>query len=58
MALSPELLDKLACPKCHGEVTLLPDGSALTCAPCGLAYAIDDDIPNFIVAEARKLSPS
>ena len=56
MALSKELLDILACPKCKGKVTLLDDESALTCAACGLKYPIRDGIPVMLVDEAEKIS--
>ena len=55
MALNPDLLDLLACPKCKGKIALRPDGSAFECQPCRLAYAVVDDIPNFIIEEATPL---
>jgi uncharacterized protein YbaR (Trm112 family) len=53
MALNKDLLDILACPKCKGPINLLPDDSAFVCAACKLAYAVTDDIPNFIIEEAK-----
>ena len=55
MPLSPELVELLACPKCHGPLSLSADGSVLACAACRLGYRIEDDIPNFIVGEASPL---
>ncbi len=55
MALNPTLIDILACPKCKGKLDLRPDGSAFTCPACKLLYAVVDDIPNFIVEEAKPL---
>ncbi len=56
MALNPELIDILACPKCKGALKLRGDESAFECGGCKLAYAVVDDIPNFILEEAKPLS--
>ncbi len=56
MALNPELVDLLACPKCKGSLKLRPDASAFECATCQLAYLVADDIPNFLIEDAQKLS--
>ena len=55
MALSPELLEILVCPKCKSKVELKPDGSALVCTgqQCRLAYPIREDIPVMLVEEAK-----
>lgn len=59
MPLSPDLLDKLACPKCRGPLALAPAlgnaGGELACSICDLAYEVVADIPNLIIAEARPL---
>ena len=55
MALNRDLIDILACPKCKGPLTLRPDESAFECGACKLAYAVVDDIPNFIIEEAQPL---
>ena len=55
MALNRELIDILACPKCKGALELRADESAFECGACKLAYAIVDDIPNFILEEATRL---
>ncbi|HET6282840.1 MAG TPA: Trm112 family protein [Polyangia bacterium] len=55
MPLNKELIDILACPKCKGPLTLRPDESAFECPRCQLAYAVTDDIPNFIIEEAQPL---
>jgi len=54
MAISPELLEILCCPKCHSAVELKPDGSALKCtdSECALVYPIRDDIPVMLIDEA------
>lgn len=55
MAISPELLEILRCPKCKSKVELKPDGSALKCVntECSLVYPVKDDIPVMIIDEAR-----
>ena len=55
MALNPELIDILACPKCKGALALRPDESAFECPVCKLAYLVADDIPNFLIDEAQPL---
>ncbi|MGO9265907.1 MAG: Trm112 family protein [Candidatus Binataceae bacterium] len=55
MALSPDLLNILACPKCKGEVRIDADQTGLVCAPCKLRYLIKDDIPIMLIDEAEKL---
>ena len=54
MAISPELLEILRCPKCHSEVAEKPDGSGLKCvnAECSLVYLIRDGIPVMLIDEA------
>lgn len=53
--LSPDLLDKLACPKCRCPLEVRDDGAALACAACDLLFDVVAGIPNLIVAEARPL---
>jgi len=54
MAISPELLEILRCPKCRSKVELNADQSGLKCVnhECALLYPIKDDIPVMIVEEA------
>ncbi len=56
MPLRPEVIDILACPKCHGALHLRADESAFECRACRLAYAVEDSIPNFLIDEAQPLS--
>lgn len=56
MALSKELLDILACPKCKGEIELLSDESGLVCHACSLKYPIREGIPVMLVDEAEEIS--
>jgi uncharacterized protein YbaR (Trm112 family) len=55
MAVAQELIDIVACPKCKGKVKLLEDGSGFACSGCKLLYPIQDDIPNFLIEEAKAL---
>ena len=56
MAISKELLDILACPKCKGEIYLNDVGDGLICENCKLLYAIKDDIPIMLVDEAKPIN--
>ena len=53
MAVSKELLDILACPKCKGEIHLNEAGDGLICEKCELIYEIRDDIPIMLINEAK-----
>lgn len=55
MALSQELLDILACPKCKGELRLLADDAGLECETCRLRFPIRDGIPVMLVDEAEQI---
>jgi uncharacterized protein YbaR (Trm112 family) len=57
VALSVELKDILACPKCKGEVEFREDEKRILCHTCKLAYRIEDDIPVMVIDEAQPLSP-
>mgnify|MGYP001061483290 FL=1 len=53
MALSKELLEILACPKCKGDIYLTPNEDGLICDRCKLRYEIKDDIPIMLIEEAK-----
>lgn len=55
MAVSKELLDILACPKCKGELVLTAARDGLVCEACRLLYEIRDDIPIMLIDEARPI---
>jgi hypothetical protein len=55
MAISKELLDILACPKCKGDIYLNEAGDGLICDKCRLLYEIKDDIPIMLIDEAKPL---
>lgn len=54
MAISPELLEILRCPKCKSKVEIDADATSLKCvnAECSLVYPIRDEIPVMLVDEA------
>jgi uncharacterized protein YbaR (Trm112 family) len=56
MALSQELLDILACPKCKGNLQLNSAQDGLVCDACRLMYPIRDDIPIMLIEEAKPIS--
>jgi uncharacterized protein len=55
MAISKELLDILACPKCKGDIYLTDSKDGLICDHCKLLYEIKDDIPIMLIDEAKPL---
>ena len=58
MAISKDLLDILACPKCKAEITLNEKEDGLLCSTCQLLYPIRDDIPIMLIDEAMTLKGS
>lgn len=56
MALSKDLLDILACPKCKAPVKLTQAQDGLVCESCKLLYPIKEDIPIMLIDEAKPLS--
>jgi hypothetical protein len=56
MALSKELLDILACPKCKGDIYLNDSKDGLICENCKLLYEIRDDIPIMLIDEAKSIT--
>jgi uncharacterized protein YbaR (Trm112 family) len=55
MAISKELLNILACPKCRGDIHLNEEGNGLICDRCKLLYEIKGDIPIMLIDEAKQL---
>ena len=53
--IKKELLEILACPKCKGPVSLLPDEKGIACHQCNLLYEIVDDIPIMLIDKALPL---
>ena len=56
MALAPELIAVLACPKCKGP--LVHDARGFTCVACRLLFKVEDDIPNFLLTDAVPVGPA
>ena len=56
MAVSPELLEILRCPKCKSEVKINSEETRIACQSkeCGLVFPVKDDIPVMIIEEAEK----
>ncbi len=54
-ALSPELKEILACPKCKGDLEFREVEREIRCLRCRLAFRIDDGIPVMLLDEARPL---
>jgi hypothetical protein len=52
MAIAPELLSILACPRCKSPVRITAAGDALGCPRCRIAYPIVDGIPVMLAEEA------
>ncbi|QLA17428.1 Trm112 family protein [Desulfolutivibrio sulfoxidireducens] len=56
MALSPELLRILACPKCKGDLEALEaapgEVEGLACPACDAVYPVREDIPIMLIDEA------
>ncbi len=55
MAISKELLDILACPKCKGDIHFNETQDGLICDQCRLLYEIKDGIPIMLIDEAKHL---
>ena len=55
MAISQDLLNILACPKCKGELRLTDKQDGLICDACKLRYPIKDDIPIMLINEAERI---
>ena len=55
MAISEELLEILACPKCKGDIHLNESRDGLICNQCKLLYEIKDDIPIMLIDEAKPI---
>ena len=53
MAISKDLLEVLACPKCKGGLHLSDTQDGLICDACHLVYPIKDDIPIMLIEEAE-----
>lgn len=43
----------LACPKCHGSLKRESQPAGFVCASCKLFFAIEDDLPNMLLDDAK-----
>jgi len=57
MPLSSTLLEIVRCPKCLGQIAeeTTSVGHGLVCQACKLVYPIIDELPHFLIEEARPL---
>ena len=55
MALKPELIEVLACPKCKTGVRVSKNGKSIVCDTCRLVYEIKDEIPVMLIDEAKQV---
>jgi len=52
--INREILQILACPKCKGELLYFEE--FFMCENCRLRYDIIDEIPDFLIEDAKQLS--
>jgi len=55
--IPPDLLEMLVCPVCRKPLAVKENPPALKCGSCRRVYPIQDDVPVFLVDEA-KIDPS
>lgn len=55
MALSPDLVALLVCPRCKGTLELEPAETGFICHACQLRYPVREGIPVMLVDEAEQL---
>lgn len=53
-----EIIDILACPACHGDLSLLEKNgtTGLACSACNMVYPVDDGIAILLVDKAIPMS--
>lgn len=49
-----EILNILACPECKGNLLYLKE--SFVCENCMLQFSIIDDIPDFLIDDAKKIT--
>ena len=55
MSLPKKLIEKLACPKCHGALQYDKQENRFECGHCREYYRVEDDIPVMPLDEAKKI---
>ena len=58
MALDAELVALFRCPRCHGRLASCDAPAGFGCAKCELLYPIEDDLPCFLLEEAKPWQPA
>lgn len=53
MSLDAEFVSLFRCPKCRGKLVHHKSPHGFACADCALFFAADDDLPNFLIEEAK-----
>jgi len=53
MALDADLVALFRCPRCHGALVESREPLGFGCEACRLLYPVEDDLPTFLVEEAR-----
>ncbi len=56
--MDKQLLEILACPRCHGDLILKQENNqdtGLICNACALLYPIEDEIPIMLIEKAKPL---
>ena len=51
--LSPDLLEILVCPACHGKLDYSESGQTLACVSCRRVYPIRDGLPVLLIDQAK-----
>jgi len=58
MPVDQQLIEILACPKCKGELDYRePPREGFACRACRLFFPVEEEIPNFLIEDARPLEP-
>lgn len=52
MSLDEDLLKILACPQCHGQLSLTGRQDGLRCSVCRVCYPVREEIPILLVQAA------
>jgi len=55
VAISTQLMEKLVCPNCGGDLQYQVEQDRIDCPVCKLGYSVMDDIPVLLVDEADQL---
>ena len=55
MAVSNELKEILACPRCKGELEFRDEAAEIRCLRCRLVFRVEGDIPVMLLDEAKPL---